>query len=179
MNSPDTVTRLTFCSLLLCLPVLACTGAGTTAGCAEATELASVRRCAEQGDAQAQFNLGLMYDMGDGVPQDDAEAVRWYRRAAEQDFANAQTLLGAKWYRLAAEQGDATAQSNLGLMYARGEGVPEDNVLAYMWLNLAAAQGGEGAKTAKDILVERMTREQITEAQRLSRAWLEAHPSGN
>jgi TPR repeat protein len=63
-------------------------------------------------------------------------------------------------------------------MYGTGQGVPEDYVLAYMWWNLAAAQGHEGAQSNKDILEERMTREQIAEAQRLSREWLEAHPPG-
>ena len=63
-------------------------------------------------------------------------------------------------------------------MYANGEGVPEDDVLAYMWWNLAAAQGYEDAQGNKDILEQQMTREQIAEAQRLSREWLEAHPPG-
>jgi TPR repeat protein len=61
---------------------------------------------AEQGDASAQYNLGVMYANGYGVPQDYAEAVRWYR--------------------LAAGQGNAKAQYNLGLMYYNGEGVPQD-----------------------------------------------------
>ena len=84
-----------------------------------------------------------------------------------------------RWYRLATEQGYATAQSNLGNMYANGQGVPEDDVLAYMWWNLAAAQGVEDAQENKDIIERQMTREQIGEAQRLSREWLAAHPSGN
>ena len=63
-------------------------------------------------------------------------------------------------------------------MYANGEGVPEDYVLAYMWWNLAAAQGYEDAQGNKDRLEQRMTREQIAEAQRLSREWLEANPPG-
>jgi hypothetical protein len=91
--------------------------------------------------------------------EDDAEAVRWYR--------------------LAAEQGQADAQSNLGYMYATGAGVPEDDVVAYMWYNLAAAQqGNENAQRSKDILEDRMTREQIAEAQRLSTEWIAAHPPG-
>jgi len=99
-----------------------------------------------------------MYARGDGVPEDDVEAVRWYR--------------------LAAEQGDAIAQTRLGRMYAVGEGVPEDRVLAYMWWNLAAAQGDEIAQGNKDIVEQQMTREQIAEGQRLSREWLEVHPPG-
>ena len=59
-----------------------------------------------QGNASAQFNLGLMYANGDGVPKDAAEAVKWYRKAADQ--------------------GNAHAQFILGVMYANGEGVPKD-----------------------------------------------------
>ena len=83
-----------------------------------------------------------------------------------------------RWYRLAADQGIARAQNSLGLMYAQGFGVPEDIVLAYMWSNLAAAQGNEGAQENKDRIEQQMTREQIGEAQRLSREWIEAHPPG-
>ena len=111
---------------------------------------------AEQGDARAQSNLGVRYANGQGLPEDDAEAVRWYR--------------------LAAEQGDARAQSNLGYHYANGEGIPEDLVLAYMWYNLAAAQGHDLAQRNKALTEQRMTRAQINEAQRLSREWFEAHP---
>jgi hypothetical protein len=80
--------------------------------------------------------------------------------------------------RTCAEQGNANAQVRLGWMYATGEGVPEDVVLAYMWANLAAAQGSSAAPSVKIIIEERMTREQIDEAQRLSREWLEPHPPG-
>ena len=106
------------------------------------------RLAAEQGDAAAQFNLGIKYDQGEGVPEDDSEAV--------------------KWYRLAAEQGDATAQFNLGIKYAQGEGVLEDYVQAHAWLNLAAAQGHENAFKRKDTLRKRMTREQVAAAQTLA-----------
>jgi uncharacterized protein len=60
-------------------------------------------------------------------------------------------------------------------MYANGQGVPEDNVLAYMWFNLAAAQGDEDAKKGKGMISENMTKEQIAEAQKLSREWLAKH----
>ena len=106
------------------------------------SSLLETRRLAEQGDASAQLILGLMYDNGEGVPEDDAEAVRWYHMAAEQGLALAQYNLGGmyangegvpeddaeavRWFRMAAEQGDALAQYNLGVMYANGEGVPED-----------------------------------------------------
>ena len=99
---------------------------------------------------------GCKYDNGEGVPEDDTEAVRWYR--------------------LAAEQGYALAQFSLGLMYFTGEGLPQDLVLAYMWCNLSAAQGNEVARVSKDRIEAQMTREEIAEAQRLSREWIEEHP---
>ena len=125
-------------------------------GCAEPIpDLEEMRALAEQGDAIAQNDLGLMYANGEGVPQDDAEAVRWYR--------------------LAAEQGYVIAQTNLGVMYSTGQGVPEDIVLAYMWYNLAVAQGRDIAQGIKDILEQRMNHEQIDEAQQLTLEWIEAH----
>ena len=80
-----------------------------------------LRALAEQGDATAQFDLGFMYSNGLGVPEDDTEAVRWFR--------------------LAADQGDADAQSSLGFMYSNGEGVPQDDTEAVRWYRLAADQG--------------------------------------
>ena len=114
----------------------------------DARNIEELRRAAEQGNASAQFNLGLMYDNGEGVPEDDREAVKWYRKAAEQ--------------------GNLFAQYNLGVMYAKGEGVPEDYVKAYAWVNLAAARGDEKAVEAKDRIRRRMTAEQLAEAQKLS-----------
>ena len=164
------------------------------AGVGLESPLEDLTRCAEQGDARSQVSLGWMYANGEGVPEDDAEAVRWYRLGAEQGNANAQASLGwmyangdgvpeddeeaVRWYRLSAEQGDAAAQYRLGRMYANGDGVSGDLVYAYMWFNLSAAQGDEGASESKDRMERRMTREQITEAQQLSREWFEAHPPG-
>ena len=146
---------------VLALVAAGCADARQSALCeglSEGSPLEDVRTCAEQGYARAQNNLGVMYANGSGVPEDDAEAVRWYR--------------------LAADQGEAAAQYNLGFMYELGEGVPADDVLAYMWWNLAAAQGREGARVSKDIAESEMTPEQIAEAQRMSREWIEAHPPG-
>ena len=150
-----------------------------------------LRTLAEQGDAEAQFNLGFNYWLGWRVPQDYAEAVRWYRLAADQGHAGAQLNLGVRyatgegvpqdaaeavsWFRRAADQGDTTAQFNLGISYDNGEGVPQDYVEAHMWLNLAAAQSsGEDRNRrvkARNDLAELMTAEQIAEAQRLAREW--------
>lgn len=76
---------------------------------------------AEEGNAHAQDLIGRAYAAGKGVPEDDAEAVRWYRLAAEQALP--------------------AAQFNLGVMYMTGKGVSEDVIQAYAWFGLAAAQG--------------------------------------
>ena len=113
------------------------------------------RLAADLGDAGAQYNLGVMYRNGRGVPRDRTEAVRWYR--------------------LAADQGDARAQYNLGFMYATGAGVSPDDVAAHMWFNLAGARSsGDERNTyigARDTVATWMTPEQIAEAQRLAREW--------
>ena len=112
---------------------------------------------AKPGDAAAQSDLGRMYAIGDGVPQNQAEGVKWYRLAAEQGNELAQYNLGVMygtglgvtqdyveaytWYRLAAEQGFAPAQYNLGNWFDKGEGVPQDYVEAVKWYGLAAEQG--------------------------------------
>ena len=80
-----------------------------------------------------------------------------------------------KWSRKAAEQGYAAAQFNLALMYDEGEGVPKDDVQAYMWFNLAAAQEYEDAAEHRDKLAEKMTPGQVAEAQRLASRWTEKH----
>ena len=98
-----------------------------------------------------------MYRTGDGVSKDSAEAVKWYRQAAEQGNVSAQSSLGymyrtgdgvakdsaeaVKWYRKAAEQGDASAQSSLGEMYGYGDGVTRDSTEAAKWYRKAAERG--------------------------------------
>ena len=153
-----------------------------------ATALKEWRPLAEQGDAEAQCNLGYMYKGGEGVPQDYEEALRWYRLAAAQGNAIAQNNLGlkyakgegvpqddaeaARWFRLAAAQGDAIAQFHLGIMYAMGRGVQDDYVQAYLWFSLAAAQGHDSARNFRDnVLAEDMTPAQLVDAERLAREW--------
>ena len=89
-----------------------------------------------------------MYADGEGVPENDVEAVRWYR--------------------LAAEQGLALAQYNLGVMYADGEGVPENDVEAYVWFSVAAAQGHETARGNRDIVSEQLTPDQRARGQEIA-----------
>ena len=136
----------------------------------QAQEFDALLARAEQGDAEAQYEFGCMYDIGcvdetvlsKGLDLEidalgDAEAARWYRLAAEQGHAAAQSRLGdfhqvgygvpqdyaeaVRWHRSAAEQGDAVAQFNLGVRYSIGLGVPQDDGETLRWYRLAAEQG--------------------------------------
>ena len=142
---------------------------------------------AEQGNAEAQWYLGVMCHDGQGVPQNYAEAAKWFRKAVEQGYAKAQYNLGVmyrrgngvqqdneeavKLYRKAAEQGLIEAQYNLGVMYAEGQGVKQDFVQAHMWFDLVAASGDSTARKNKEIISAKMTPSQIAEAQRLAKEW--------
>ena len=115
---------------------------------AAASEFDETKALADKGLAAAQFNLGLMYANGEGVPENDAEAVKWYRKAADQ--------------------GIAAAQYNLALKYANGEGVPENNIRAYVWWSMAKTQGNTKAAGNLDILKPKMTPQQIADGQALA-----------
>ena len=162
-----------------------------------ATALRILRPLAEQGYASAQFNLGVMYNKGQGIPQDYAEALKWHRLAAEQGYASAQFGLAimyeegkgtpqdyakaVKLYLLSAEQGNARAQVNLGFMYGNGHGVLQDYVEAHKWFNLAASRHTEEedrnlAIENRDIVANEMTTAQVAEAQKLAKQWDKAHP---
>ena len=80
-----------------------------------------------------------------------------------------------KWYRLAAEQGDAEAQGNLGVMYGNGTGVPKDNLLAYMWWNIAGANG-QDVEGNMGILTDLMSQADIAKAQEMTRQYIKDHP---
>jgi uncharacterized protein len=150
-----------------------------------ATALREWRPLADQGNADAQYFLGLMYDIGKGVTQDYKEAVRLYGLAAAQGDALAQFNLGnmyrngdgvtqdykeaVRLYGLAADQGFADAQYNLGVMYNYGMGVIQDNVYAHMWFNIAASSGIEEAVKGRDIVADKMTAADISKAQDLAR----------
>jgi TPR repeat protein len=115
------------------------------------------RQAAEQGDVQAQYNLGLAYANGNGLPQDYIEATKWLLMAAEQGHTMAQYGLGvmyrdgqgveqdytkaAAWFLKAARQQDAMAQNNLAAMYSAGQGVEQDYTEAVKWFLTAAQQG--------------------------------------
>ena len=140
---------------------------------------------AERGNNLAQYNLGVVYEHGEGVPKDAKIAVKWYTLAAEQGDATAQFSLGliyrngkgipqnyetaVKWYTFAAEQGYTKAQYNLGLMYYNGEGVLLDFVYAHMWGNLAGSNGNELGAKVRDFVEKKMTPADISTAQKLAR----------
>ena len=113
------------------------------------------RLAANQGDADAQTNLGVNYATGDGVPQDYGEAIRWYRRAAEQ--------------------GNSYAQNNLGVMYRHGNGVRQDHVLAHAWFDLATLNSSgdiqHSAVLFRAQVAQALNNRQIAEARRLTAAW--------
>ena len=113
------------------------------------------RKAAEQGFAEAQYNLGVCYNNGHGITQDYKQAVRWYRKAAEQ--------------------GHARAQHNLGASYVNGEGVLEDYVQAYKWFNIASTNGLEEGTLNRNLVAQYMTTSQITDANNLSKEWIEKH----
>ena len=94
----------------------------------------------------AQLYLSVMYANGDGVPQNDAEATKWYRKATGQNDTSMQFETKVEWYRKAAEQGDAGAQYLLGRMYEDGDGVRQDDAEAVKWYRKAAEQGIAGAQ---------------------------------
>ena len=146
---------------------------------------------AQQGDSVAQFMLGVMYVNGEGVIQDDKQAVHWYRKAAEQGYASAQHELGIMythgrgviqddkqamhWYRKASEQGNTSAQFMLGSGYADGKGVVQDYKKSYMWFDLAKRDGDENTKVGLDYISGLMTPDEIAQAQNASRVCLESN----
>jgi hypothetical protein len=109
------------------------------------------RKAAEQGDANAQCNLGQCYAFGAGVVKDESEAVSWYRKAAEQ--------------------GNANAKYSLGLCYYLGTGVVKNEVEGYKWILLSIAQGYENARKNLSVLENKLTPAQRAEGQRLALAW--------
>ena len=111
---------------------------------------------AEQGDAKAQYNLGVIDAKGRGVPQNYAKAVKWFYKAAEQGYAK--------------------AQNNLGIMYNKGWGVKKNYVQAQMWFHLAATRGDANAIKSLDRLRILMTPAQTSKAQKLANEWVTAHP---
>ena len=159
-------------------------------------QLESTQTKADEGDAGAQFSLGLKFASGAGATRDYAQALHWYLKAADQNHALAQFNLGIMlanvqgvardeasammWIRRAAQQGDAGAQHNLGLRCRRAsfEELPEDalesNLEAYKWLRLAAAQGYRDSDTESNSIALDMTHEQVAEGDHRAAAFIAA-----
>jgi len=151
------------------------------------------RRAAESGYAPAQYQLGQLYQLGVGVPQDDEVALAWYRPAAESGVAPAQRVVGdfyrfgwggvtpdaaeaARWYRRAAEGDDIRAEYALGQMYFDGAGLPRDYGAAYLFFSLAAdqaplADNRKALVELRNIAAVRMTPEAVAEAERRVAEW--------
>ncbi|MBO0334024.1 sel1 repeat family protein [Sneathiella sp. CAU 1612] len=139
---------------------------------------------ANNGNAIAQNNLGLIYSRGRKIPRNYSVARKWFTIAAEQGFALAQNNLGdmyannrfvaenyeegLKWYRLAASQGNIDAQFSLGRMYYYGQAVDKDYERSLMWYSIASKQGHYEAATVKQRLEKKMTKEAIEKARKLA-----------
>ena len=157
------------------------------------TALTEWQSLAEQGHAESQFGMGLLFANGFGVPLDDDQALKWYVLAAGQGHAEAQCNIAVmhangwgvpqsdeealKWYSLAAEQGVTPAQINVGRMYAGGFGAAEDKVQGHKWFSIAAELGDDDATFNRDILAATMSAEEIAESNRLKNEWLETYQS--
>jgi len=128
---------------------------GSTNQGAQARSLPELRKLAAQGDADAQWQMGVRYHNGESVPRDDVQAMQWFLRAANQ--------------------GHATAQATLGAYYWAGRGVPQDLSKAYFWSALALAQGDENSKSRLEGLASQMTRAQISAARQQAEVWLRQH----
>jgi hypothetical protein len=122
---------------------------------ASAADLPDLRRLADQGDPSAQFAVGARYATGEDVPQDYAEAVRWFTKAAEQ--------------------GNVPAQATLGAYCWAGRGGPPDLTKAYFWSFLAEAGGDEASRTRVALLASRLNRGQILAAQKQANDWFKRH----
>ena len=149
----------------------------------------SIKNLAEQGDAEAELQMGLRYTSNAWGIKDDKMAVLWFEKAAQHDQVDAQYHYGWAllkglgvvqdyktafyWLEKAAQQGHAQAQLALGEIYHSGIGIKADIERAYLWFNLAAAQGVESAASARDLVVQLLTPDQIAamqeEASRISR----------
>jgi TPR repeat protein len=128
------------------------------------TEVSALRARAEEGDASAELSIGKAYEGGNGVPQNDESAVKWYRKAADQGNAEAENRLGVmyrvgqgvsrdeeeavRWYHKAARQGNPQAMFNLGASYYNGDGVTPDPNTSYAWFLLAQEAGNPAAQDA-------------------------------
>jgi len=155
-----------------------------------ASGLAGTLARADQGDAEAQYGLGLMYGAGSEKPGDHAQGAQWFRKAADQNHSLAQFNLGmmfatgrgvprdeitaTSWFRKAAEGGDCGGQHMLGMSCHRTSvealqiDAMESRIEAYKWFHLAAGHGYNGSQAACERVTMRMSHEEVTEGNRRS-----------
>ena len=151
-------------------------------------EMRGIMLQALQGDLAACYQLGYIYENGEGVATNEAEAVRWYTKAATNGSPESQFNLAMMmeqgrgcpvnlrkaffWYEKAANQGDIEAQFNLGVCLTAGKGCDVDIVQAHMWFSLAARKGDSDSISNRDILLKRLKPEQVTESKKLVSDWI-------
>jgi len=121
----------------------------------DASSPESLRKQAEEGNAEAQWRLGTLYRNGDGVKQSDMLAVEWFQRSAEQEYVPALTALGSHYWA--------------------GRGVPQDYAKAYFWYQLALAEGDQNSKLALEGIAAQLTQHEINKVRLQAEAWLNAH----
>ena len=155
------------------------------------TALAEWTPLAEQGNASAQYNLGVMYHKGQGVLKSDKTAVKWFSLSGEQGHAAAQYNLSimynkgegvlkndktaTKWNALAAENGNVEAQFFAGGRFEFGMGSLIDTKRAYMWYSIAAYNGSDDGLEYRDSIAKKMTPTQIDKAQDMSSRCLKSN----
>ena len=158
---------------------------------------------ANDGDAAAEVQLGEQYAQAAAaehhkaqIAEDYKQAEAWYRKAAEQDYVAGELHLAAlyrdggegfprdmaqaaAWYRKAADQGDAGAQGTLGVLYSMGQGVPQSDVEAYFWLDLAAAVKGpnqEKYAANRQMVGQHITADELSDVLDRVEKWKVTHP---
>ena len=158
------------------------------------TALKEFQALADDNDARGQYGLGIMYDLGEGVPQSAEQAAKWYQLSAEKGYADAQNNLGVmyengegvprnydeamNWYRKAAESGNKDAPNNIGVMYMSGVGAIKDSTKAYMWFSIAG-KGDPSAISNKKFLLKRLTPDELASAKSMAQEWLKIREQYN
>ena len=155
------------------------------------TALYEFKRSANKGNASAQFALGVLYMKDRGAPQDYKKALKWFSISAKQGNAFGLYAIGlmydqgnglpmdheeaVNWYTKSAEHGFTDAQIKLGFIYSdyASSGVPHDKIKAHMWFYIADLKGNEMAHDLSRMTSNKMTPQQIAEAQKLAREWME------
>ncbi len=143
---------------------------------------------AHNGLATAQYELGLIFEYGRGVPRDDVAAISWYEKAAEQHFASALYRLAILYdngwglasnkekalqlYKAAAENGHTLAQHDIAIMYFQGSGTAKSPLEAYKWMRIALNSGNPLLQKHLNLLAKSMSLDEIEVAEYLAQDWM-------